>query len=256
MGKTPEILLNLGDTLRGAALAWRSGPAAKGWVLESLKHRIAVAFAMSCVVLLASSSGYLYSRRALAHEPPPPGPSSQSANRGPFSLVDHTGQAVTEKDFLGKFMLVYFGYTHCPDLCPIDLQVMVQAIDILGEQNEKVQPIFITVDPERDTVEVMADYVRRFHPRLIGLTGTREQVAAATKTYRVRRMKFFPLELEDDEKIESSATENSSKYVVDHTASFFLVGPDGAGLMQYAHGITVEEIVEDIRRFIGSQTIQ
>jgi protein SCO1/2 len=168
-------------------------------------------------------------------------------------LVNHTGQAVTEKDFLGKLMLVYFGYTHCPDLCPIDLQVMVQAIDLLGEQNRKVQPVFITVDPERDTVEVMVDYVRRFHPRLIGLTGTREQVAAATKTYRVRQMKFFPLELEDDEKIESGATENRSKYVVDHTASFFLIGPDGGGLVRYAHGITAEEIAEDVQQFIDTQ---
>lgn len=229
---------------------------AKGGILGSFRRQISVIFALSCVVLLASSLGDLYFGPTWAHEPVPLSPAPQAINRGPFSLVDHRGKAVTDKDFLGKFMLVYFGYTHCPDLCPIDLQVMVQAIDILGEQNEKVQPIFITVDPERDTVEVMADYVRRFHPRLIGLTGTHEQVAAASKTYRVRRMKFFPLELEDDEKIESSATENSSKYVVDHTASFFLVGPDGAGLMQYAHGITPEEIVVDIRRFIGNQAIQ
>ncbi len=220
------------------------------------KRHTPVKLCVISVVAMASSLGLHYSVPAWTHEPPPPGPSSQPVNRGPFSLVNHTGQAVTEKDFLGKFMLVYFGYTHCPDFCPIDLQVMVQAIDILGEQNDKVQPTFITVDPERDTVEVMADYVRRFHPRLIGLTGTHEQVAAASKTYRVRRMKFFPLELEDDEMIESSATENSSKYVVDHTASFFLVGLDGAGLMQYAHGITAEEIVEDIRRFITNQAIQ
>lgn len=253
MGRTPKILLDLGITLRGAVLAWRSGPAAKGWVPKSFRHRNAGAFTMTCIVLLASSSGHLYSSRALAHEPPPPGPSSQSANRGPFSLVDHTGQAVTEKDFLGKFMLVYFGYTHCPDLCPIDLQVMVQAIDILGEQNEKVQPIFITVDPERDTVEVMTDYVRRFHPRLIGLSGTREQVAAATKTYRIRRMKFFRLDLGDDDKDQSGATEDKSRYVVDHTASFFLVGPDGGGLMQYSRDMTAEEIAEDIQQFIDGQ---
>ena len=253
MGKTPEILLNLGNTLRGAVLAWRSGPAAKGWVPKSFRHRSAVAFAMTCVVLLASSSGYLYSRRASAHEPPPPGFSSQTANRGPFSLVDHTGQAVTERDFLGKFMLIYFGYTHCPDLCPIDLQVMVQTIEILGEKSEMVQPVFITVDPVRDTIKVMADYVTRFHPRLIGLTGTREQADAATKTYRVRRMKFFPLELDDDDKNKSGATGDNSQYVVDHTASFFLVGPDGAGLMQYAHGITAEEMAEDIQRIIDGQ---
>ncbi len=149
------------------------------------KRHTAVKLCVISIAVMASSLELHYSVPAWAHEPPPPGPSSQPTNRGPFSLVNHIGQAVTEKDFLGKFMLVYFGYTHCPDLCPIDLQVMVQAIDILGEQNEKVRPIFITVDPERDTVDVMADYVRRFPPRLIGLTGTREQVAAAPGDQRV-----------------------------------------------------------------------
>lgn len=167
--------------------------------------------------------------------------------------MDHKGQPVTDKDFLGKFMLVYFGYTHCPDLCPIDVQVLVQAIEILGEQGEKVQPVFITVDPERDTVEVMADYVARFHPRLIGLTGTGEQIATAVNAYRVRRIKFFPLDLGDDDKDRSGATEDNSRYVVDHTASFFLVGPDGGGLMQYARDIAPEEISEDIRQFIAGQ---
>jgi protein SCO1/2 len=167
--------------------------------------------------------------------------------------VDHRGQPVTDKDFQGKFMLVYFGYTHCPDLCPIDLQVLVQAIDFLGERGEKVQPVFITVDPERDTVEVMANYVTRFHPRLTGLTGTEEHIAAAANTYRVRRMKFFPLDLGDDGKDQNGATEDESRYVVDHTASFILVGPDGGGLVQYARDMPPEEIAEDIQQFIDGQ---
>ncbi len=90
-------------------------------------------------------------------------PVQLAINRGPFSLVDHRWKTVTDEDFLGKFMLVYFGYTHCSDLCPIDLQIMTQAINLLGEQREKLQPVFITVDPKRGTVEVMADYVVRFH---------------------------------------------------------------------------------------------
>ncbi|MFQ5784933.1 MAG: SCO family protein [Alphaproteobacteria bacterium] len=210
------------------------------------------------VALTASSLGPLHSTYAWAHDRsqsdrPQSDPSSQPTNRGPFSLVDHRGRTVTDKDFLGKFMLVYFGYTHCPDLCPIDLQVMVEAIEILGEQGEKVQPIFITVDPTRDTVEVMARYVRRFHPRLIGLTGTREQIDAAANTYRVRRIKFFPLDLDDEDKSLSAVTRDDSRYVVDHTATFYLVGPDGSGLVRYAHGITAEEIAEDVQRFIEGQ---
>jgi protein SCO1/2 len=147
-------------------------------------------------------------------------------------------------------MLVYFGYTHCPDVCPIDLQVMVQAVELLGEKSETVQPIFITVDPERDTVEVIADYVRRFHPRLIGFTGTREQATAAASTYRVRRMKFFPLVLADDDEGQSGAANDNSQYVVDHTASFYLIGPDGGGLARYAHGITAGDMAEDVQQFI------
>ncbi len=253
MAKTAEIPLNRRSMLCGAVLAWRPGSAAKGGVLGPFQRQISVIFALSCLVLLASSLGDLYLGPTWAHEPVPLSPAPQAINRGPFSLVDHRGKAVTDKDFLGKFMLVYFGYTHCPDLCPIDLQIMTQTIDLLGEQGEKVQPVFITVDPKRDTVEVMADYVARFHARLFGLTGTREQVDAAANTYRVRRMKFFPLNLDDDDERETGATEDNSEYVVDHTTSFFLVGPDGRGLMQYAHGITAEELVEDIQQFIDEQ---
>jgi protein SCO1/2 len=210
------------------------------------------------IALVASLLNQLHSAHAWGHDRPhsdrpQSDPSSQPTNSGPFSLVDHRGRTVADEDFLGKFMLVYFGYTHCPDLCPIDLQVMVQAIEILGKQGEKVQPIFITVDPKRDTVEVMAGFVRHFHPRLIGLTGTRDQVDAAASTYRVRRMKFFPLDLDDEDKSQSRETGNESRYVIDHTASFFLIGPDGSGLVRYAHDITAEEIAEDIQQFIDRQ---
>lgn len=253
MAKTAEIPLNRRSMLCAAVLAWRPGSAAKRGVPRSFRRQIAVIFALSCVVLLASSLGDLYFGPTWAHEAVPLSPASQAINRGPFSLVDHRGEAVTDKDFLGKFMLVYFGYTHCRDLCPIDLQIMTQAIGLLGEQGEKVQPVFITVDSKRDTVEIMADYVARFHPRLFGLTGTREQVDEAASTYRVRRMKFFPLNLDDGDESQTRATEDNSEYVVDHTASFFLVGPDGRGLMQYAHGITAEELAEDIQLFIDEQ---
>ncbi|MDP6572170.1 MAG: SCO family protein [Rhodospirillales bacterium] len=212
--------------------------------------RFPTAFVALVIVLAVFPLGGLYSTPAWAHEAGQSGPVSQSANRGPFSLVDHRGYDVTDKDFLGKFMLVYFGYTHCPDLCPIDLRVMIEAIQILGEKGEKVQPILITVDPERDTVEVMAAYVRRFDPRLIGLTGAREHVAAAAKRYRVRRMKFFPLELDDADESQIGANQDNLRYVVDHGASIYLVGPDGGGLSRYPNGMAAEEIAEDIERFI------
>ena len=96
---------------------------------------------------------------------------------GPFALTDHTGKKVTDEDYRGKFMLIAFGYTYCPDVCPTGLQTMSVVMDLLGEQADWVQPIFITIDPERDTPEVMKEYVAAFHPSLIGLTGTPQQIA-------------------------------------------------------------------------------
>lgn len=204
----------------------------------------------SVLIIFTISIFYgLHDDLAWAHKKIESGAVSSSSNRGPFSLVDHTGRAVTNEDFLGQFMLVYFGYTHCPDVCPIDLRVMIAAIKILGGDGKKIQPIFITVDPERDTVDVMASYVTRLHPRLLGLTGTPDQVAAAAQVYHIRRMKFFPLVNEDDRQNEVNA--NNAHYVVDHTAAIILVGPDGSGLSGFPHGITPEAIAADIKRFIN-----
>ena len=95
---------------------------------------------------------------------------------GPFALIDHTGKPHTDKDFRGKLLLIYFGYSYCPDACPTDLQQIGLAVDRLGPDGEAVQPLFITLDPERDTAAHLADYVPLFHPRLIGLTGSAEEI--------------------------------------------------------------------------------
>src|SRR5690349_7329011 len=100
---------------------------------------------------------------------------------GPFTLVDHTGKQVTDRDFRGRIMLVFFGFTFCPDVCPSGLQVIAAALDKLGPQAQKITPILITIDPERDTPAQLAAYVKSFHPRLVGLTGTPEEIAAVVK---------------------------------------------------------------------------
>ena len=104
---------------------------------------------------------------------------------GPFTLIDQNGKTVTDQDFRGRFMLVFFGFTHCPDICPAELQVMSQSLAALGPKAEEVAPIFITLDPERDTPEVVGAYVKNFGPRFLGLTGSPEAVAAAAKAYRI-----------------------------------------------------------------------
>lgn len=103
---------------------------------------------------------------------------------GPFSLVDHAGRRVSDADYRGRFLLVFFGYTFCPDVCPTELQVIATALRALGKAAARVQPIFITLDPERDSGEVLARYVRHIHPRLLGLSGTPEQIASAISNHR------------------------------------------------------------------------
>ena len=104
---------------------------------------------------------------------------------GPFSLVGADGKPVTDRDFRGRYMLIFFGFTHCPDICPAELQVIAQALEQLGDKAKTVVPIFITLDPERDTPEAMANYVKSFGPNFVGLTGSPEAIAAAAKAYRV-----------------------------------------------------------------------
>ena len=104
---------------------------------------------------------------------------------GPFELTDQDGKRVKSADFAGKYMLVVFGYTYCPDICPSELQVVSAALDELGPAAERIQPVFVTVDPSRDTPQVMKDYVANFHPGFVGLTGSEEDIAKVAKAYRV-----------------------------------------------------------------------
>jgi protein SCO1/2 len=128
---------------------------------------------------------------------------------GPFELIDHLGVRRTDADFRGKFLLVYFGYTYCPDVCPTDLAQIAAAIDRLGADGDKIQPLFISVDPERDTPAVLKTYVSAFHNRLVGLTGTPEQVEAAAKAYKAYYAKYAP--------------EGSSEYFAGHTGFIYLM---------------------------------
>ncbi len=141
---------------------------------------------------------------------------------GPFTLTDQDGRKVTEKDFLGKYTLVFFGYTYCPDLCPTELQVMSAALDSLGAKADAIQPIFISFDPERDTPEVLKQYVSNFHPRLVGLTGTPEEIAIAAKAYRV----YYA-------KVPNSSAPDT--YLMDHSTITYLMDPQGKFLKHFSY---------------------
>ncbi len=155
---------------------------------------------------------------------------------GEFTLTDQNGVERRPEDFRGKLMLVYFGYTFCPDACPTALQDMSRAIDIMGNKGDAVQPIFITIDPARDTVEQMKLYASNFHPRLVALTGTPEQIAAAAKAYRV----YY----------EKGKSTGGDDYLMDHTSFIYLMGPDGKYLSHFPPGTTAEQMAAAMEKHL------
>lgn len=156
---------------------------------------------------------------------------------GPFTLVDHTGKTVTDKDFRGRYMLVYFGFTYCPDICPSGLQVISAALDQAGAKADKVVPILISVDFERDTPAQLSQYVPSFHPRLVGLTGSQEQVAAALKAYRV-----YAKKVEDPK--------SSAGFTYDHSSIAYLMDPQGRYVTHFnpAGEKAVDRIADRLRQ--------
>ncbi len=156
---------------------------------------------------------------------------------GPFALVDQHGKKVTDRDFRGRYMLIFFGFTHCPDICPAELQVISASLDELGPKAEEVVPIFVTLDPERDTPEVMADYVKNFGSRFVGLTGSPEEIAEAAKAYRVAFSKF-----------QEDKTKND--YSIDHSALAYLMGKDGEYITHFPYGTPAAKMTETLRRYL------
>lgn len=174
--------------------------------------------------------------RMLTSDPATGGSFGEPLIGGSFTLVDGTGATRTDEDFRGRLMLVYFGFTYCPDVCPTELQAMGQAVDLLGAKAESVQPIFVTIDPERDTPQMVGQYVESFHPRMIGLTGTPEQVAAAAKAYRVYYRK--------------AEVEGASDYLMDHSSIVYLMGRDGKFLTHFSHGTSPQDMAKGISKHL------
>jgi cytochrome oxidase Cu insertion factor (SCO1/SenC/PrrC family) len=155
---------------------------------------------------------------------------------GPFTLTDHTGKQRSDAEFRGKLMIVYFGYTFCPDVCPTDLMSITQALDALGPGARDVQAVFITIDPERDT-KVLADYVFAFHPSLIGLTGAPEEIRNIANAY-----KAFYVKVPD---------ERSGEYSIDHTGVIYLMGRNGEYLGFMPPQTTPDRLIEILRKHLA-----
>ena len=156
---------------------------------------------------------------------------------GPFTLTDQNGKTRTDADFRGKMMLVYFGYTTCPDICPTDLMQIGLTLDKLDDAAEDLQALFISVDPERDTTDVLAKYVANFSPRILGLTGTPAQIRAAADAYKAYYARYTP--------------PDGAVYLIDHTGFIYLMGRSGDYLGFFPPGTTADRMVEIITQHLG-----
>ena len=166
------------------------------------------------------------------------GANSFASLGGPFTLTDHTGATVTDETYHGRYLLVYFGFTYCPDVCPTELARIVRAIDLMPQDvADTVTPVLVTVDPERDSPEALAQYVALFDPRLVGLTGTEDQIAAIADDYNV-----YYARVEDDD--------DPDFYLVDHSSFTYLVGPDGRVRNVLTPRQSVEEIADGVAQVV------
>lgn len=154
---------------------------------------------------------------------------------GPFTLVDKTGATVTDKEVITAPSLVYFGYTFCPDVCPLDNARNVEAVDILDELGHEVNPVFISIDPERDTPEVMGEFAEIMHPRMIGLTGSPEQVKAASQAYRT----YYKVQEKKDD-----------FYLVDHSTFTYLVLPDKGFVEFFRREVSPDQLASTVACFL------
>ncbi len=163
--------------------------------------------------------------------------SGQAKIGGFFSLKDHQGVQRRDTDFRGKYMLVYFGYTFCPDICPTALIAMTEALNQLGSKSKEVTPLFITVDPERDTQEQLALYHQNYHPQLVMLTGSKQAVEQAKKSYRVYAAKAKP-------------DVTTSDYLMDHSSIIYLMDRQGRFVAHFNHATSPDEIANRLKSLL------
>lgn len=210
---------------------------------QSSLGRALFIFALGFAVLATGLAGWLWSERQQggAARSGPSTSSGVAAIGGPFELIDQAGQTRRDSDFRGRYLLIYFGYTYCPDVCPTSLLAMSQGLDALAEQApklaEQVVPLFITVDPARDNVATLAAYAPHFHERLVALTGSEEQVASVAGAYRVYYAK---------------AGDGAADYLMDHSSFIYLMDQEGRYQTHFSHSSTAESIAEGLAKALGS----
>eukprot|EP00216_Chloropicon_sp_CCMP2111_P000568 CAMPEP_0198236806 /NCGR_PEP_ID=MMETSP1446-20131203/2693_1 /TAXON_ID=1461542 ORGANISM="Unidentified sp, Strain CCMP2111" /NCGR_SAMPLE_ID=MMETSP1446 /ASSEMBLY_ACC=CAM_ASM_001112 /LENGTH=202 /DNA_ID=CAMNT_0043918745 /DNA_START=222 /DNA_END=830 /DNA_ORIENTATION=- len=164
----------------------------------------------------------------------------KAALGGPFALVGPNGKEFKSEDLNGEFCLLYFGFTFCPDICPAELEKIAEAVDLTEKASgRKIQPVFVTIDPERDSTSQVNEYCSEFHPRMIGLTGSKHQIEKVTKSYRVYFTKATDGEADDDD-----------DYLIDHSIITYLLDPEGNFVKFFGKNSTANDMSMDISKFI------
>lgn len=197
--------------------------------MQSVK-RLLIPLLIGAAVLAVSVGGWVYLSGAIGEQ-------GIGGIGGPFTLENAAGQTVTDRDLRGRYLLVYFGYTFCPDVCPTTLNEVAGAMDALGKRADRVQPVFITVDPKRDIPKVVGDYVAAFSPRILGLTGSAEQIAAVAQAYRV----YYA----------AQSSKDGGAYTVDHSSILYLMGPDGRFITPIRADQSAAEMAAEIGRHLS-----
>ena len=196
--------------------------------------RMPVVSWMICVIGLLSVAALWVVRPPVSTESPSQNVAGITIG-GPFSLIDQDGNTKTDKSWPGKYLILYFGFTHCPDVCPLGLNNITEALNALpAETVEKIQPVFITVDPLRDDVAALKNYVPLFHKKLVGLTGTEKQIEAVKTSYRVYAQKQG----------------DRPNYMVNHSAFTYLIAPNGELLRAFPHNTAPSEIADAIKTIV------
>jgi protein SCO1/2 len=198
----------------------------------------AVPILIAAVIAILAVTGIVLWR--IADSGPGASAASGVSIGGPFTLTDQTGATVTDKTYDGSWRLIYFGYTFCPDACPTELGVMAQAIEEMGPAGQKVQPIFITIDPDRDTVQQLKTYVPLFDKRLVGLTGTPQQIAAVAKAYKVYYAKA------DQPGVDAKS------YGMNHSSFVYLMDPKGKFLTVFSSDTDSDKMASEIKRYMDA----
>lgn len=202
------------------------------------KLMLPIAGAVTALILAAAI--YLSVRPEPAHVSPAMYAVEGSDIGGPFELTAHTGERVTSADVIDGPTLIYFGYTFCPDICPIDTQIMADAVDILAEKNIDVKPVFVTVDPARDTPKELSYYAEAMHPKMVALTGSDEEIRAAADAYRVYYKK-------------SEVPGSEAEYLMQHTGFTYLMGPGDELLAMFRRDFPAEQIAQDIVNVLAAR---